>query len=145
MMNLVSQILKKKGSKVWCIAPDATVYDALVLMAEKGVGALVVVDEWQVVGIFGERDAVLNVELRGRSAKTAQVREVMSTDVYRVAPGTSIEEAMALVTESHCRHLPVIANEQLVGLVSIGDLVKAMLDEKDFVIKELHKYIKGEL
>lgn len=144
-MNLVSQILKKKGSKVWCIAPDATVYDALVLMAEKGVGALVVVDEWQVVGIFGERDAVLNVELRGRSAKTAQVREVMSTDVYRVAPGTSIEEAMALVTESRCRHLPVIANEQLVGLVSIGDLVKAMLDEKDFVIKELHKYIKGEL
>ena len=145
MMHLVSQILMKKGSKVWCIAPDAKVYDALVVMAEKGVGALVVVDEGQVVGILGERDALLKVELCGRSAQTAQVREVMSTDVYRVTPGTSIEEALALVTESHCRHLPVIANEQLVGLVSIGDLVKATLEEKDFVIKQLHKYIKGEL
>jgi CBS domain-containing protein len=145
MLEPISQILKRKGSKVWCIAPDATVYEALTMMAEKGVGAVVVTKEGRVVGMFGERDFVLKVGLCGLSARTTIVGQVMSEDIYCVTPGTSINEAMAIVTESHHRHLPVIENEQLVGLVSIGDLVKASLDEKDFVIKHLTKYIKGEL
>jgi CBS domain-containing protein len=145
MLAHISQILKKKGSKVWCIAPEATVYDALTMMAEKGVGSLVVVKEGRVVGMFGERDFVLKVDLCGLSARTTAIGQVMSEDIYCVTPETSIKEAMAIVTESHHRHLPVIENEQLVGLVSIGDLVKASLDEKDFVIKQLTKYIKGEL
>lgn len=145
MLEHISQILKAKGSKVWCIAPDATVYDALAMMADKGVGALVVLQEGRVVGIFGERDFVLKVDLCGLSAQTTLVGQVMSKDIYYASPGTTIDEAMAIVTESHHRHLPVIENEQLVGLVSIGDLVKASLDKKDFVIKQLTKYIKGEL
>jgi CBS domain-containing protein len=145
MLENIAQILKLKGSEVWCIAPDAKVCDALTMMAEKGVGSLVVVKEGQVIGILGERDFILKVDLCGRSSRTATVRQVMSEDVYCVTPGTSIDEAMAIVTDSRCRHLPVIENEQLVGLVSIGDLVKASLDEKDFVITQLKKYIKGEL
>jgi len=145
MLEHVSQILRRKGNEVWSIAPDATVYDALTVMADKGVGALVVVQEGRVVGIFGERDFVLKVDLCGLSSQTTLVGQVMTQDIYYVTPGTTIDEAMAIVTESHHRHLPVIENEQLVGLVSIGDLVKASLDEKDFVIKQLSKYIKGEL
>ncbi len=145
MLENVAQILKRKGRKVWCIAPEATVYDALTMMADKGVGALVVVSDGRVTGIFGERDFILKVDLCGRSSRTATVQQVMSDDIYCVTPGTSIEEAMAIVTESHRRHLPVIEDEQLVGLVSIGDLVKATLDEKNFVITQLTKYIKGEL
>lgn len=144
-MHFVSEILMKKGREVWCIAPEAKVYEALKLMNEKRVGALVVVDDGQVVGLFGEREHVRNVDLRGLSATTATVGEVMLQEVYCVTSKTSIEEAMAIVTESRCRHLPVIENEQLVGLVSIGDLVKASLEEKNFVIKQLNKYIKGEL
>jgi len=145
MLQNIGQILKKKGSEVWCIAPEAKAYDALSMMAEKGIGALVVVEEGRVVGLLGERDFILKVDLAGLSSRTASVRQVMSENVYSVTPGTSIDEAMAIVTASHCRHLPVIVNDQLVGLVSIGDLVKASLDEKDFVITQLNKYIKGEL
>jgi CBS domain-containing protein len=143
MVETISQILEIKGREVWNIHPDAKIYDALVVMADKHVGALVVIEEEHVIGIFSERDFAFKVDLCGLSAKTATVRQAMTEDVCFVTPETSVEEAMAVVTESRCRHLPVMQGELLVGLASIGDLVKASLDEKDFVIKQLQKYIKG--
>ena len=144
MSKSIAQILKLKGSDVWSIGPEAKVFDALTLMAEKGVGALVVVDEGKVVGIISERDYARKVILEGRSSLKTAVEKVMSVDTCYITPQTSVDEAMAIVTERRCRHLPVMENEQLVGLASIGDLVKATLDEKDFEIKQLTKYIKGE-
>ncbi len=144
MSKSIAQILKLKGSDVWSIGPDAKVFDALTLMAEKGVGALVVVDEGKVVGIISERDYARKVILEGRSSLKTAVQKVMSVDTCYITPQTSVDEAMAIVTERRCRHLPVMEKEQLVGLASIGDLVKATLDEKDFEIKQLTKYIKGE-
>lgn len=143
MSKSIAQILRIKGSDVWSIGPEAKVYDALALMAEKGVGALVVVEQGQVVGIFTERDHARKVDLCGLCSQKAIVRQVMSEDVCYITPETSVDEAMGIVTESRRRHLPVMDNDQLVGLASIGDLVKAALDEKDFVIKQLQKYIKG--
>jgi len=144
MSKSIAQILKIKGSDVWSISSDATVYDALVLMAEKGVGALVIIDEGELVGIFTERDNARKVDLEGRCSQKVAVRQVMSVDICYITPQTSVDEAMSIVTESRRRHLPVMENDQLVGLASIGDLVKASLDEKDFVIKQLKKYIKGD-
>ncbi len=144
MSKSIAQILKIKGSDVWSISSDATVYDALVLMAEKGVGALVVIDKGELVGIFTERDHARKVDLEGRCSQKVAVGQVMSVDICYITPQTSVDEAMSIVTESRRRHLPVMENGQLVGLASIGDLVKASLDEKDFVIKQLKKYIKGD-
>jgi len=144
MSKSIAQILKMKGSDVWSISSDAKVYDALVLMAEKGVGALVVIDKGELVGIFTERDHARKVDLEGRCSQKVAVRQVMSVDICYITPQTSVDEAMSIVTESRRRHLPVMENDQLVGLASIGDLVKASLDEKDFVIKQLKKYIKGD-
>ena len=144
MSKSIAQILKLKGSEVWSIGPDATVYEALALMAEKGVGALVVMDEGKLVGIFTERDHARKVDLEGRCSQRVSVSKVMSVDICYITPQTLVDEAMAIVTESRRRHLPVMEDGQLVGLASIGDLVKASLDEKDFVIKQLKKYIKGD-
>ena len=145
MAKNIAQILENKGREVWCIAPEAKVYDALVMMKEKRVGALVVKDADQVVGIFSERDYALKVDLCGSTCQIAAVTEVMSEEIYYVTPQTSLDEAMAIVTKSRCRHLPVMEDDRLVGLVSIGDLVKASLDAKDFVITQLKRYIQGEL
>ncbi len=144
MSKSIAQILKLKGAEVWSTTPNATVYDALKLMAEKGVGALIVLEEGKVVGIFTERDHARKVDLEGRCSQKANIRQVMSVDIRYITPQTSVDEAMAIVTESRRRHLPVMEKDQLVGLASIGDLVKASLDEKDFVIKQLKKYIKGD-
>jgi len=144
MSKSIGQILKLKGSEVWSIRSDATVYEALALMAEKGVGALVIIDEGELVGIFTERDHARKVDLEGRCSQKVAVRQVMSVDICYITPQTSVDEAMSIVTESRRRHLPVMEDGQLVGLASIGDLVKASLDEKDFVIKQLKKYIKGD-
>ncbi len=144
MSKSIAQILKLKGSDVWSISSDACIYDALALMAEKSVGALVVIDEGKLVGIFTERDHARKVDLEGRCAQKTKVSQVMSVDICYITPETSVDEAMSIVTESRRRHLPVMVNDQLVGLASIGDLVKASLDEKDFVIKQLKKYIKGD-
>ena len=144
MSKSIAQILKLKGSDVWSIGSEAKIYDALQLMAEKNVGALVVIDQGKVVGLFTERDHVRKVDLGGRCSQKAYVRQVMSEDICYITPQASVDEAMAIMTEKRCRHLPVMDNEELIGLASIGDLVKASLDEKDFVIKQLKKYIKGD-
>ena len=144
MSKSIGQILKLKGSEVWTLGSSATVYEALALMAEKGVGALVIIDDSKVVGIFTERDHARKVDLGGRCSQKAFVHQVMSTEICYVAPETSVDEAMAIMTDNRCRHLPVMVADEMVGLASIGDLVKASLDEKDFVIKQLKKYIKGD-
>ena len=143
MLESVKQILDRKGHDVLCIEPDVNLYEALKLMASKNVGALVVMEEGQVVGMFSERDYARELEFCSHSCLTINVRDVMTKDVYFAQPETSIDEAMAIVTETRCRHLPVMSDGEMIGLVSIGDLVKATIDEKNFVISQLTKYIKG--
>lgn len=143
-MKTVEQILRSKGSAFWFVAPDTMVYDALKLMAEKDVGALLVLESGtSLVGIISERDYARKVILKGKSSLHTPVREIMSRPVTTVEPQRTIEECMAVMTEMRVRHLPVLAADGVVGVVSIGDLVKASLDEKDFLIKQLENYITG--
>ncbi len=145
MTKSIAQILKQKGRVVHSTTPETKIFDALKIMADNGVGALVVLNEEEhVVGIFSERDHVRKVDLDGRCSHRAFIHQVMSEDVCYITPEVSVDEAMAIMTENRCRHLPVMEKGRLVGLVSIGDLVKASLEEKDFVIKQLKKYIKGD-
>lgn len=142
MIKTVAQILQYKGGEVYRITPDASIYDALKMMADKGVGALVVTDATGVLGIYSERDHVRKVDLGGLCSQKAFVHQVMSTEICYVTPETTVDEGMALMTENRCRHLPVMRDGKLIGLVSIGDLVKASLDEKEFVIQQLQRYIR---
>ena len=142
MIKTVAQILQIKGREVYRIHPDGTLHEALKLMAEHGVGALVVMNGDDLVGIYTERDHVRKVDIKGLCSQKAFVHQVMSTEICYITMQTTVDEAMALMTENRCRHLPVMDKGQLVGLVSIGDLVKASLDEKEFVIKQLKQYIK---
>ena len=142
-MKTVKQILREKGGNVLCIQPDALVYEALKLMAESNVGALLVLEQGRLVGIISERDYARKVILKGKSSLQTPVKEIMTERVMFVRPEQTVEECMALVTEKHVRHLPVLVGDQVVGLVSIGDLVKASIDEKNFIIKQLENYITG--
>lgn len=126
-MKTVEDILKAKGQSVWAIAPDVTVYNALQLMAEKDVGALVVVENERVIGIISERDYARKVILRGRSSVGTPVRDIMTPKVLSVRPDHTVEECLRLMTSIRIRHLPVLANNQLIGMVSIGDLVKEVI------------------
>lgn len=142
-MSTVAQLLQEKGRAVWSIAPEATVYAALTLMAEKNVGALMVLEGSRVVGIISERDYARKVILKGKLSKDTLVREIMTDKVYFVRPEQTIEECMALMTAEHIRHLPVLADDQLVGVISIGDVVKVVISDKEFLIKQLEHYITG--
>jgi CBS domain-containing protein len=128
---------------VWTIGPDETVLDALKRMAEAGVGALVVVEDGGIVGMFSERDYARKVILKGKASKDTPVRDVMSEKVYYVSPTREIEECMAIMTDKAIRHLPVMFDGQLVGLVSIGDVVKSMISEREFIIEQLEQFIMG--
>jgi CBS domain-containing protein len=143
-MNFVSQILKTKGDKVWSIAPSETTYKALQLMSEKKLGALLVIDKGKVVGIFTERDYARKVILKGKSSKTTPVSELMTKEVLYVDPGTSVEDCMALITKKRVRYLPVMENKQLVGLVTVGDVVNQLVADQKFKIQELERYIHEE-
>lgn len=142
-MNFVSQLLAAKGDDVWSVRPDAKVFDALRMMADKNVGALLVRDNSAVVGLFSERDYARRVILAGKSSKDTPVSDIMSTKVVYVRPGQTIEECMGLMTEKRIRHLPVMEDDELVGIVSIGDVVKAVIAEQEFVIGQLENYISG--
>jgi CBS domain-containing protein len=142
-MKIVRDILEVKGHQVWCIEPAATVLDALRLMAEKEIGALVVRERDKIVGIVSERDYARKVILSGRSSPTTAVKEIMSSPVAYTHPGQTIEECMALMTEKRMRHLPVLDAEKLVGLISIGDLVKSIIDDQKFIIEQLERYISS--
>ena len=143
-MKIVKDILQAKGHEVWSISPDRSVYDALTLMAEKNVGALVVMERDRVIGIISERDYARNVILKGKSSKELAVQEIMTSRVVCVRPEQTMEECMELMTDKHIRHLPVLDDEKrLVGLISIGDVVKAIIVEKEFIIGRLEDYITG--
>ena len=140
-MIKMKDILANKGNDIWSIAPDRTVFEALELMAAKEVGALLVMDAGKVKGLFSERDYARKVALKGRSSQQTNISEVMTDRVICTAPEDSAEECMALMTDKRVRHLPVVENSELLGLVSIGDLVKAIISEQEFTIKVLEKYI----
>lgn len=142
-MLTVNQLLERKGSDVWFVSPDASVFDAIRLMADKGIGALLVLDEGELVGILSERDYARKVILKGRSSKETPVRDIMTEKVLYVAPERSLEEAMAIMTEKHIRHLPVLDGEKLVGVFSVGDVIKSIISEQEFIIEQLESYIKG--
>lgn len=142
-MLTVKSLLKGKGYDIWSTTPDASVYEALQLMADKGVGALLVLEEGRVVGIISERDYARKVELKAKSCRNVLVKEIMTTRVAYVRPEQTIDECMALMTDKHIRHLPVVDGNGLVGVVSIGDVVKAVISEQHFVIRQLENYIKG--
>ena len=140
-MKTVRDILTVKGRDVWTVDLGATVFEALSRMAEKEVGALMVMDGPKLVGIISERDYARKVILHGRASPTTLVKEIMTTHVVYTHLGQSIEECMALVTEKRIRHLPVIDEGNLVGVVSIGDLVKSIISDQKFVIEQLVRYI----
>jgi CBS domain-containing protein len=139
----VSEILQRKGSEVWTVEPANTILEALELMAEKGIGALVVTEGDTPVGIFSERDYARRVVLRGRSSRTSQIHEVMTADPCCVPPQRTAEECMALMTEKRIRHLPVVVEQRLRGIISIGDVVKTVLADREFAIQQLESYISG--
>lgn len=144
-MQSVAHILKSKQKQgVHTVGPDATVLQALALMTEMRIGALLVMENDQIVGIVSERDYARKVELQGRSAANTKVRDIMTRDVIYVRPQQTNEECMALMTERRLRHLPVMDNGKLLGLISIGDLVADIISEQQFTIQQLQHYILGE-
>jgi CBS domain-containing protein len=144
-MKTVKQLLEGKGRQVWSVHPDTTVYDALRLMAEKGIGALVVVHDGDLVGLVSERDYARKVILEGRSSRETAVAEIMSETILHVSPDQTINDCMALMTDKKFRHLPVLEDGRIVGILSIGDLVKAIIAEQEFVIEQMEHYISGSL
>ncbi|MFB0536863.1 MAG: CBS domain-containing protein [Anaerolineae bacterium] len=142
-MRTVERLLEAKGYDIWSITPDAAVYEAVKLMADKAVGALLVLESGKLVGIISERDCTRRLILKERAPKDTLVREIMTSDVITVRPGQTVEECMALVTAKRIRHLPVLAGDQLIGIISIGDLVKDIISEQEFMIQQLEGYIKG--
>ena len=142
-MEFVSQFLEKKGHDVWWVAPETTVFDALQLMANKKVGALLVLEEDSLVGVFSERDYARKVILKGKSSKDTPVRDIMSTKIVCVTPNQTTEECMSLMTEKRVRHLPVMDGEKLIGIISIGDVVKAVIADREDIIEQLEHYITG--
>jgi CBS domain-containing protein len=142
-MTTIEQVLENKGHEVWTIDPDDSVFQALEAMASKNVGALVAVENGMLVGIFTERNYARNVFLKGRSSPTTQVRDVMRTDVIYVRPDQTVNQCMAIMTEKRVRHLPVLHEGKLIGIVSIGDLVKSIINQQKFTIEQLVNYIGG--
>lgn len=143
MQKTVAQMLEAKGGEVWAVAPSSTVYEALQLMAAKSVGAVLVLDGSKLVGILSERDYARKVILLDRSSKDTPVSDIMTSLVVVVPPAHSIEACMELMTERRIRHLPVVDGDEVVGVVSIGDVVKAVLSDREFMIEQLERYIQG--
>ncbi|KAA3642890.1 MAG: CBS domain-containing protein [Chloroflexi bacterium] len=142
-MSTVNQILGAKGKDVWSIGPDEPVLDALKLMAEKDVGALLVLHESAVVGILSERDYARKIVLKGKRSMSTPVSEIMTKEVIFVQPEASIRDCMELMTSSRIRHLPVMNGNQLIGLISIGDVVREIISDHEMKIEQLENYIKG--
>ena len=140
-MKTVQQLLESKRYSVVSVAPSSTVLEALKVMAEKEIGAVVVIDNEHLVGIFSERDYARKVVLQGKASKDTPVREIMTDKVVCVRPEQTIDDCMGLMTDKRIRHLPVLEHKKVIGVISIGDVVKEMLSEKEFVIKQLESYI----
>ena len=142
-MITVGEILNRKGHDIWSIPPNATVYEALELMADKNIGAVLVTDGGTLVGILSERDYARKVILKGLASKEVPVRRIMTDRVICVRTDQTAEDCMALMTDKRVRHLPVLECDQLVGVISIGDVVKAIISDQEFIIKQLENYITG--
>jgi CBS domain-containing protein len=141
LVDSVRLVLKQKGQDIWYVSPEACVYDAIEIMAEKYVGALLVVADGNLVGVVSERDYARKVILQGKSSKQTQVKEIMTSPAIFVTPDHTVEESMRIMTEKHIRHLPVVEDGKILGVVSIGDLVKWMISAQQQTISQLHSYI----
>jgi CBS domain-containing protein len=142
-MKTVSMLLQTKGREVLSIGPDAPVFAALELMAQRNCGALLVLDAGRLVGVFSERDYARKIILKGKTSKDTPVREIMTSDVVCIATDRSLDDCMALMTGKRIRHLPVLEAGKLVGVISIGDVVKSVISEQEFIIEQLQSYITG--
>ncbi|ROO28854.1 inosine-5-monophosphate dehydrogenase [Salinisphaera orenii MK-B5] len=142
-MKRVRDLLREKDTDMWSVAPDDTVYDAIKLMADKNIGAVLVLDGGRLVGLLSERDYARKITLENRRSRETAVRDVMTTHVAYAEPSETLEECMALMTDKRFRHLPVMEDDTLIGVLSIGDLVKAVIAEQRFLIKQLEHYISG--
>ena len=142
-MTTIRQLLREKGYKVVSVGPDDTVYEAIRKMAEENIGSLLVMDGEKLIGIITERHYARNVALKGRASPTTRVRDVMETDVLYAQPDHSVEECMAMMTDKRVRHLPVIDRTTLIGIISIGDLVKSIISDQQFIIDQLEHFIRG--
>ena len=140
-MRTVAQLLDEKGTDVWTVPPDATVYQMLEMLADKDVGALLVMAGEELLGIVSERDYARKVVLRDRSSKKALVSDIMTSEVSCVTPEQSVDECMSLMTDRRIRHLPVLVEGKVAGMISIGDVVRAMISEQQFMIQQLERYI----
>jgi CBS domain-containing protein len=144
LQDAVERILRQKGSFVYSITPYNTVYEALEKLAEKDIGALMVMQDGALVGVLSERDYVRKVFLQGRSSKDTLVHEIMSSPAVTVSPKTTVDECMQRMTAERCRHLPVVDDDRVVGMISIGDLVNWIMTAQDFTIHQLQDYISGK-
>jgi len=144
-MNVtIASILSKKGGEIWSVEPEATVYDTIALMAQKGVGAMLVVSSGELAGIVSERDYARKVMLLGRTSKDTLVKDIMTSKVITATPEYTVDDCMRIVTHNHIRHLPVLDAGKLVGVVSIGDLVNAIIESQAHTIDQLNTYISGK-
>lgn len=143
MKNARDILREKKGATVYSTSPDATVYDALGMMAERNVGALLVFEGERLAGMISERDYARKVILKNKFSKETAVREIMTSNVITVSPDKDLEECMDLITQNRVRHLPVVEEDRVIGIISIGDIVKGIISHKEFVIDQLEGYIKG--
>ncbi len=142
-MKLVSDLLRVKGGQVWSLRPDQTVYEAIDEMAQKGVGALLVMEGERLIGVISERDYARKVILKGKSSRQTQVHEIMSSPVIYIRPDLTVGQTMALMTEKRVRHLPVLVEKKVVGVISIGDVVRGIIEDQEFEIQQLTAYISG--
>jgi CBS domain-containing protein len=140
----VGSVLKRKGSEVWFVTPDQTVYEAIEKMADKAVGALLVILDGKLAGIISERDYARKVILKGRSSRTTLVKEIMTSPVIFVTAGQSVDACMDIMTRNRIRHLPIVENEKVLGVISIGDLVKWVVSEQEETIEHLQNYISSK-
>lgn len=142
-MTLVNQILHRKGNIVWSVSPDTPIFDVLKLMNEKGIGAVLILDDDKIQGIFSERDYARASVQAEKCSLDSPVRKFMTKIVFYIHPDLNVEECMALMTEKHIRHLPVVENDKLIGIISIGDVVKEMISMKNVQIQSMESYIMG--
>ena len=142
-MLKIKEVLTDKGNTIWSISSKETVYKALEMMAEKNIGALLVIDEGALMGIFSERDYARKVILKGKSSRQTTVGDLMTKDVYSLTPDMTVEEGMALMTKAHCRHMPVFDMNKLAGVITIGDIATALIAHQKVKISDLEHYITG--
>jgi len=142
-MATVKQLIEEKDNNVWSISPETTVFEGLQVMADKNIGALLVTKDDKLVGIFSERDYARKVILKGKASKDTTIGELMTTEVVYTTPDDSLDECMALMAAKHIRHLPILKNDKLLGLLTLGDVVKQIMSSQEFKIQEMEKYISG--